>query len=138
MPRRTPSRAVMRGSARNGAERTSCRSCGVALRSAALLGRREPRKIASEMIELGLKFTLAYLLGAVLGSLVVGYLKGGVDIRKAGSGNAGSTNALRTQGKWFALGVLVIDVGKGIIAAAWLPGLDIPGVGIDPAVSRER
>lgn len=89
------------------------------------------------MIELGLKFTLAYLLGAVLGSLVVGYLKGGVDIRKAGSGNAGSTNALRTQGKWFALGVLVIDVGKGIIAAAWLPGLDIPGVGIDPAVSRE-
>jgi glycerol-3-phosphate acyltransferase PlsY len=89
------------------------------------------------MIELGLKFTLAYLLGAVLGSLVVGYLKGGVDIRKSGSGNAGSTNALRTQGKWFALGVLVIDVGKGIIAAAWLPGLDIPGVGIDPAVSRE-
>ena len=88
------------------------------------------------MIELGLKFTLAYLLGSVLGSLVVGYLRGGVDIRTAGSGNPGSTNAFRTQGKWFALWVLVIDVGKGIVAAAWLPGLDIPGVGFDPDVPR--
>lgn len=89
------------------------------------------------MIELGLKFTLAYLLGSVLGSLVVGYLRGGVDIRKLGSGNAGGTNALRTQGKWFAFWVMVIDVGKGIVAVAWIPGLVIPGVGIDPAVSRE-
>ena len=67
------------------------------------------------MIELGLKFTLSYLLGSLLGSLVVGWLRGGVDIRKLGSGNAGGTNALRTQGKWFALGVMVIDVGKGIL-----------------------
>lgn len=89
------------------------------------------------MIELGVKFTLAYLLGSVLGSLVVGYLKGGVDIRTAGSGNAGGTNALRTQGKWFALWVMVIDVGKGLLAAAVIPGLAIPFVGIDPQVSRE-
>jgi glycerol-3-phosphate acyltransferase PlsY len=88
------------------------------------------------MVELGLKFTLAYLLGSVLGSLVVGYLKGGVDIRRLGSGNAGGTNALRTQGKWFALGVMVIDVGKGVLAAAVLPGLALPGVAIDPAVDR--
>lgn len=89
------------------------------------------------MVELGLKFTLAYLLGSVLGSLVVGYLKGGVDIRTVGSGNAGGTNALRTQGKWFALWVMVIDVGKGILAAALIPGLAIPGVGFDPQVDRE-
>jgi glycerol-3-phosphate acyltransferase PlsY len=89
------------------------------------------------MIELGLKFSLAYLLGSVLGSLVVGYLKGGVDIRSAGSGNAGGTNALRTQGKEFAFWVMVIDVGKGVLAAAWIPGLAIPGVGFDPAVGRE-
>jgi acyl phosphate:glycerol-3-phosphate acyltransferase len=89
------------------------------------------------MIELGIKITLAYLIGSVLGSLVVGYLKGGIDIRRLGSGNAGGTNALRTQGKWFALWVLVIDVGKGIVAAAWLPGLSLPGVGIDPAVPRD-
>jgi glycerol-3-phosphate acyltransferase PlsY len=89
------------------------------------------------MIELGLKFTFAYLLGSVLGSLVVGYLKGGVDIRKLGSGNAGGTNALRTQGKWFALWVMVIDVGKGILALAWIPGLALPAVGFDPTIQRE-
>jgi acyl phosphate:glycerol-3-phosphate acyltransferase len=88
------------------------------------------------MIELGLKFTLAYLLGSVLGSLVVGWLRGGVDIRKLGSGNAGGTNALRTQGKAFALGVMVIDVGKGILAAAVIPDLALPGVGFDPEIDR--
>jgi glycerol-3-phosphate acyltransferase PlsY len=88
------------------------------------------------MIELGLKFTLAYLLGSVLGSLVVGWFRGGVDIRKLGSGNAGGTNALRTQGKWFALGVMVIDIGKGILAAMVIPSIAIPGVGVDPEIDR--
>ena len=88
------------------------------------------------MIELGLKVTLAYLVGAVLGSLLVGFFYGGVDIRKAGSGNAGGTNALRTQGKVFALWVMVIDIGKGILAAAVIPPLVIPGVGLDPSVDR--
>jgi acyl phosphate:glycerol-3-phosphate acyltransferase len=89
------------------------------------------------MLELGLKFTLAYGLGAVMGSLVVGYLRGGVDIRTVGSGNPGGTNALRTQGKVFALGVMIIDVGKGILAVAVLPLLAIPGLGLDPEVPRE-
>ena len=88
------------------------------------------------MTELGLKVTLAYLVGAVLGSLLVGFFYGGVDIRKAGSGNAGGTNALRTQGKVFALWVMVVDIGKGILAAAVIPPLVIPGVGIDPDVER--
>jgi glycerol-3-phosphate acyltransferase PlsY len=73
-----------------------------------------------------LKVVVAYLLGSVVGSLVVGRLRGGVDIRKLGSGNAGGTNALRTQGPWFALWVMVIDIGKGWVAAAWLPGLETP------------
>jgi glycerol-3-phosphate acyltransferase PlsY len=89
------------------------------------------------VLELGLKTLLSYLLGSVIGSLVVGRLRGGVDIRKVGSGNAGGTNALRTQGKVFALWVILIDVGKGVIAAGLLPGLHIPGVGEDPAVARE-
>ncbi len=89
------------------------------------------------MLELGLKFTRAYLLGSILGSLVVGQLRGGVDIRQLGSGNAGGTNALRTQGKVFAMWVMVIDVGKGILPVLILPTLDIPGVGIDPLISRE-
>lgn len=89
------------------------------------------------MLELGLKFTLAYLLGSILGSLVVGQLYGGVDIRQLGSGNAGGTNALRTQGKVFALWVIVIDVGKGILPVIVLPTVDVPGVGIDLLLSRE-
>ena len=89
------------------------------------------------MLELGLKFTFAYLLGSVLGSLIVGRLRGGIDIRKLGSGNAGGTNALRTQGKTFALWVMLIDVAKGALPVIILPTLVIPGVGIDPLVSRE-
>lgn len=89
------------------------------------------------MIELGLKFTAAYLLGSILGSLVVGQLCGGVDIRELGSHNAGGTNALRTQGKVFALWVMLVDVGKGVIPVLLLPELAIPGVGLDAQVSRE-
>ncbi len=69
----------------------------------------------------------AYLLGSVNGALLIGRFKG-VDIREAGSGNAGGTNALRTQGPLFALGVVFIDVLKGWLAAGWLPGL-IPAAG---------
>lgn len=67
----------------------------------------------------------AYLLGSVSGSLLLGKWRG-IDIRTVGSGNAGSTNAFRTQGLRFALGVVAIDVGKGAgaaLLAAWLlPG----------------
>ena len=79
-------------------------------------------------MEFSLKVLLAYLLGSVVGSLVVGRLRGGVDIRKLGSGNAGSTNALRTQGLAFGIWVVLIDVAKGWIAAALLPQLNIPGI----------
>lgn len=82
------------------------------------------------MLELGVKTLLAYLLGSVLGSLVMGRLRG-VDIREQGSGNAGGTNALRTQGWKFALGVIVIDVGKALIAVGWLPGAALPLVAFD-------
>ncbi len=88
------------------------------------------------MLELGVKFLISYFLGSIMGALVVGKLRGGVDIRDMGSGNAGGTNALRTQGFGFALGVVIIDVGKGIVGAGVVPGLEIPFVAEDPAVSR--
>ena len=62
------------------------------------------------------KLLIAYLLGSLSGSLLIGRLRG-IDIRKSGSGNAGGTNALRVAGWRFALGVIVIDVGKGALAA---------------------
>jgi glycerol-3-phosphate acyltransferase PlsY len=74
------------------------------------------------MTAIVLKLLAAYLLGSVNGSLVLGRLRH-FDIRNEGSGNAGGTNALRTHGKWFALGVIVIDVLKAVVAAGWLAGL---------------
>ena len=89
------------------------------------------------MLELALKTLLSYLLGSLMGGLIVGRLRGGVDIRGVGSGNVGGTNALRTQGKAFAFWVVLIDVTKGVVAAAVLPQLSIPGVGFDPALHRD-
>lgn len=78
------------------------------------------------MFELLTKIALAYLLGTVMGGFVAGRLRGGVDLRAQGSGNVGATNALRTQGKAFALAVLAIDVGKGVLAVTALPPLPWP------------
>ncbi len=89
------------------------------------------------MLELGLKMLASYLLGAINGSLFIGRLRGGIDIRRMGSGNAGATNALRTQGIGFALPAIAIDFSKGLIPVAWFPMLILPGVGLDPAVDRE-
>jgi glycerol-3-phosphate acyltransferase PlsY len=88
------------------------------------------------MLELGVKFLLSYFIGSLMGSMIVGKLRGGVDIRTQGSGNAGGTNALRTQGVMFALGVIVIDIGKGAIGAGVIPGLELPYVAEDPEISR--
>jgi glycerol-3-phosphate acyltransferase PlsY len=84
------------------------------------------------MTELVTKALLSYLMGAVVGSLVVGRLRGGVDIRTLGSGNAGGTNALRTQGKSFAAWVLLIDIGKGWIATRPLAQVLLPGAAAAP------
>ena len=88
------------------------------------------------MLELGTKFLISYFIGSLMGSIVIGWLRGGVDIRNMGSGNAGGTNALRTQGKLFALGVVIIDIGKGAFGAGVVPGLELPFIATDPEVSR--
>ena len=79
------------------------------------------------MIELLLKGGLSYLLGSIVGSLVIGRFRG-VDIRALGSGNAGATNALRTQGKRIAFCVLVIDLVKGWIATQLIAPALLPGI----------
>ena len=82
------------------------------------------------MIELLLKVFASYLVGSLIGSLIVGRLRGGVDIRTLGSGNAGGTNALRTQGRSFALWVMLIDIGKGILATQVIAPLSLQGLGL--------
>ncbi|MBY6203940.1 glycerol-3-phosphate 1-O-acyltransferase PlsY [Halomonas denitrificans] len=71
-------------------------------------------------LQIALFALAAYLIGSISGSLVLGRLRD-VDIRTMGSGNAGGTNALRTVGWAFALGVVLIDLGKGVLAAWPLP-----------------
>ena len=73
------------------------------------------------------------MLGSISGSMVVGSFRQ-VDIRNSGSGNAGGTNAFRTQGPIFALGVVVIDIGKGALAAWLFPQLDLSSLGVPVAM----
>ncbi len=89
------------------------------------------------MLELILKFLAAYLLGGVMGGDLMRRLAGGADLRASGSGNVGATNALRTRGAKFAIGVLVIDIGKGVLAVLALPLIPVswPMPGGDPALS---
>lgn len=68
------------------------------------------------MVDFALKVFSCWLLGSLVGSLILGRLRGGPDIRAVGSGNAGSTNAWRTRGAGYGLGVFAIDVGKGWFA----------------------
>ena len=58
---------------------------------------------------------IAYLLGSISPSIIQGKLAG-IDIKKVGSGNAGTTNTLRTLGKKAALITLVVDICKGVLA----------------------
>ena len=59
---------------------------------------------------------IPYLLGGINTSIIVTKLKTGKDIRTMGSGNAGLTNTLRTQGKAVAGIVLLGDVAKSVLA----------------------
>lgn len=81
------------------------------------------------MFELVIKVLAAYLIGGIMGGDVLRWALGGGDLRGAGSGNVGATNALRSRGKGFALGVLVIDIGKGVLAALLIPALAWPWFG---------
>ena len=59
---------------------------------------------------------VAYLLGSINSSILVGKLFGVTDIRQHGSGNAGTTNTLRTIGAKAAALVFVGDILKGVVA----------------------
>ncbi|MBP5606166.1 MAG: glycerol-3-phosphate 1-O-acyltransferase PlsY [Ruminiclostridium sp.] len=59
---------------------------------------------------------IPYLLSGINTAIIVTKIKSGEDIRKLGSGNAGLTNTLRTQGKAAALFVLIGDILKGILS----------------------
>lgn len=78
---------------------------------------------------------IAYLLGNISTSYIVAKRLTGVDIRTQGSGNAGSTNVLRTLGKKAGAMTFIGDLLKGMVAVfiseiiAKLVGLDVVTAG---------
>lgn len=59
---------------------------------------------------------IAYLIGSINFSVIFSKKMAGFDIREKGSGNAGSTNMLRSVGKKAAAITLICDILKGIVA----------------------
>ncbi|MEF9921510.1 MAG: glycerol-3-phosphate 1-O-acyltransferase PlsY [Anaerovoracaceae bacterium] len=62
-----------------------------------------------------LVIVIAYFLGNISPAIIIGKVNG-VDIKKEGSGNAGTTNVLRVVGKKSAVITLVTDILKGFVA----------------------
>ena len=74
---------------------------------------------------------IAYLLGSISFSEIISKKMARFDVRQKGSGNAGTTNVLRTVGKKAAIITLICDILKGVIAilvaflvGKWFSGLD--------------
>ena len=59
---------------------------------------------------------IAYLIGSVNFSVIISKKMAGFDVREKGSGNAGSTNMLRSVGKKAAVITLVCDILKGVVS----------------------
>ena len=66
-----------------------------------------------------LAVALGYAVGSIPFALLVGRLVSGVDLRRAGSGNPGAANALRTSGVAAAVCVLALDAAKGAAGVVW-------------------
>ena len=59
---------------------------------------------------------IAYAIGSVNFSVILSKKMAGFDVREKGSGNAGTTNMLRSVGKKAAAITLICDILKGVVA----------------------
>lgn len=59
---------------------------------------------------------IAYLIGSINFSIIISKKIAGFDVREKGSGNAGTTNMLRSVGKGAAVITLICDILKGVIS----------------------
>ena len=80
-------------------------------------------------------FVISFLLGSIPWGVIISKVFYHTDIREHGSGNIGTTNAMRTMGKAGGAAVFVLDFGKGLLAgflplvACWYL---VPGGGLTP------
>ena len=68
------------------------------------------------MVECAVMAIIAYLIGSINFSVILSKKMAGFDVREKGSGNAGTTNMLRSVGKKAAAITLVLDILKGVVA----------------------
>ena len=68
------------------------------------------------MVEGIIMAIIAYCIGSINFSVMISKKMAGFDVREKGSGNAGTTNMLRSVGKKAAAITLVCDILKGVVA----------------------
>ena len=68
---------------------------------------------------LTLSFIVSFLLGSIPWGVIVSKLAFHKDLRDEGSGNIGTTNAMRALGKVGGAAVFLLDFGKGVVSG-WL------------------
>ena len=96
--------------------------------------------IANSWLALLLTALAAYLLGSTNWAIINTRVFAHKDIRQMGSGNAGATNVLRSQGIGLAILTLIGDIGKGVLAAymgGWIMAAVQLSPGEDPMLTRE-
>ncbi|MDD5045118.1 MAG: glycerol-3-phosphate 1-O-acyltransferase PlsY [Candidatus Omnitrophica bacterium] len=67
------------------------------------------------MLLISLAIVLSYFIGSIPTAYLFGRAVKGIDIRQAGSGNVGATNAFRVLGKGWGITVFIIDCLKGLL-----------------------
>lgn len=77
---------------------------------------------------------LSYLAGSIPTSIICSKLFRGIDLREHGSGNAGGTNAIRVLGWKIGVFVMLIDVGKGVLATLLISQIRIDPVDLSPNI----
>jgi len=78
-----------------------------------------------KMLQLLFIVLFSYLLGSIPFGIIISRLWKGIDIREHGSKNPGATNVYRVVGLIPALMVLILDIGKGLIATLLLSRISI-------------
>ena len=68
------------------------------------------------VVSIVISVIIAYLIGSINSAVIISKSLAGFDVREKGSGNAGSTNMLRSVGRGAAALTLVCDVLKGVVA----------------------
>jgi acyl phosphate:glycerol-3-phosphate acyltransferase len=75
------------------------------------------------MVSLILLILSSYLVGSLPFALIAGRIFKGIDVRKYGSGNLGSTNAFRVLGIPYGILVQLLDIGKGLFVVVVLANI---------------